>query len=97
MKTIIIGRMACNPKSVHTEHGKATHFMLGNHTVEDGVDVYTRTSIIAFGRLATTCLRHLHKGNLCCVEGQIERYEYVAEGKKFCKQTVIAERVVFLS
>lgn len=97
MKTIIIGRITCNPKSIHTEHGEAAHFMLGNHIIKNGVDVYNHTSIIAFGRLATTCLRHLRKGNLCCVEGQIERYEYAVEDKKFCKQTIIAERVVFLS
>ena len=83
-KTIVIGRLGADPQL----KGKYVEFTLSNSTIRDGVEEVAWHRIKAVGKQATLCIEHLHKGDLCCIEGHIERRNN--------RLTIIAERIVFL-
>jgi len=93
-KTIIIGRLCRDPKSVNDN---VTKFTLRNTTIRDGVEEAQYHAVVAFGRQATLCLEYLHKGDLCCVEGRLDTYKYEVKGEIRYRQSIIAEHITFLT
>ena len=92
-RTVIIGRLGKDPEFKHGTKADYTKFTIYNWTVKDGKEETVWHEIAAFDRQAVLCRDYLHKGELCCIEGRLDETNY--EGK--VKQTIIAERVVFLS
>ena len=95
-KTIIIGRLASDPECKPTSNSKLAEFMISNSTFENGEEKVQLHRIAAIGKQADVCIEHLHKGDLCCIEGHINQFIYESGGETQSKQLIIAERIVFL-
>ena len=93
-RTIIIGRLGADPKLNTKSKHEVVTFHLSNTTFRDGEEVVQWHKIVAFNKQARVCYEHLRKGDLCCIEGRLE-CELLDNGSY--KQTIIAERVTFLS
>ncbi|MBO4349911.1 MAG: single-stranded DNA-binding protein [Proteobacteria bacterium] len=96
-KTIIIGRLARDPELNQGKKTEYVNFNLSNSTFRDGKEEVQWHRICAFGKQATLCHDHLHKGDLCCVEGRIDNRSYEKDGQKRYFQSIIAEKITFLS
>lgn len=105
-KTIIVGRLGNDPemtetKSLNLETGKPieiARFKLSNTVFRDGKEETQWHDLAAFGKQAILCHDYLHKGDLCCVEGRLDRQHYKSQdGEEIFKTTIIAERITFLS
>lgn len=105
-KTIIIGRLGNDPemtetKSLNLETGKPLEiakFKLSNTVIRDGKEEIQWHDLAAFGRQAILCHDYLHKGDLCCVDGRLDRQHYKSQdGEEIFKTTIIAEHITFLS
>ena len=96
-KTIIIGRLGNDPE-LRTD-GKADYceFTLSNCTLKDGVEEVPWHHLAAFGKQAKLCAEYLHKGDLVCVEGRVDRKKYEKDGETKHSVTIIAERITFLT
>lgn len=105
-KTIIIGRLGNDPemtetKSLNLETGKPLEIAklkLSNTVIRDGKEEIQWHDLAAFGRQAILCHDYLHKGDLCCVDGRLDRQHYKSQdGEEIFKTTIIAEHITFLS
>ena len=96
-KTIIIGRLGHDPEFKQTDKTEYTRFSLSNNTIHDGQESVQWHSVCAFGKQAQLCHRYLHKGDLCCIEGHLDSHGYIQNGEKRYAQTIVAERITFLS
>lgn len=96
-RTIIIGRLGEDPKLEIGDKVESCHFTISNSTFRDGVEEVQWHDMVTFGKQARVCAEHLHKGDLCCVEGRLDSKTYTKDGEKMYKQTIIAERITFLS
>lgn len=96
-RTIIIGRLRQSPKVKSTAKGDVAEFMLYNSTISNGVEQIQWHRIAAFGKQATLCAEHLHKGDLCCIEGRLDTHTYEKDGEIRYSQIIIAERITSLS
>lgn len=104
-KTIIIGRLGNDPEMAETkrlnpETGKPLEiakFKLSNTVIKDGKEEIQWHDLAAFGKQAILCHDYLHKGDLCCVEGRLDRHQYKSQdGEEIFKTTIIAERITFI-
>lgn len=105
-KTIIVGRLGDDPEFTETkrfnpETGKPLEiakFKLSNTVIRDGKEEIQWYNLAAFGKQAILCHDYLHKGDLCCVEGRLDRQHYKSQdGEEIFKTTIIAEHITFLS
>lgn len=96
-KTIIIGRLGCDPELHKGSDADYCNFTVCNSTLKDGVEDVQWHNIAAFGKQAKLCSDYLHKGDLCCIEGRIDRKEYEKDGETKYSAIIIAERITFLS
>ncbi len=93
-KTIIIGRIGEDPElKPHSKAEFQTVFTISNNTIRDGEEVVNWRRIAAFGKQAKLCSDHLHKGDLCCIEGRLDIDSYTEP----LQQIIVAERITFLS
>lgn len=83
-KTILIGRLGHDP--VERDENSAA-FPILNSVIENGKEKVQNETVLVFGKQKDVCMKHLKKGDLCCIEGKID-----PEGA-----TLLAERVTFLS
>lgn len=96
-RIIIIGRLGKDPELKSNGKTEYASFCLSNTILKDGEEVVQWHDIIAVGKQAKVCHEHMHKGDLCCIEGRLDRKTYEKDGDtKYCT-AVIAERVTFLS
>jgi single-strand DNA-binding protein len=104
-QTIIIGRLGNDPemsetKRLNPETGnplEIAKFKLSNTVIKDGKEEIQWHDLVAFGKQAILCHDYLHKGDLCCVEGRLDRHQYKSQdGEEIFKTTIIAERITFL-
>lgn len=84
-QTVVIGRLVSNP----VRRGNSCHFILANTVFNDGKEEVIKHSIKAINRQAQICMEYLHKGELCCIEGNV-----VTENEQ---NTIIPSRIVFLT
>ena len=96
-KTIIIGRLGCDPELKQGSKTEYTRFSLSNSTFHDGQEEVQWHHICAFGKQARICNEHLRKGDLCCIEGRLDSRGYMKNGEKVYSQSIVAEKVTFLS
>lgn len=92
-KTIIIGRLGKDPELKKGSKADYAMFPILNTTFKDGKEEINWHKVAAFGKQAILCHDYLHKGDLCCIEGRIDAREYNGN----IKQTIVAERITFLS
>lgn len=91
-RTILIGRLGQNPQ----EHGNYVAFPILNTTVSDGKEQIQTHKIVVFGKQKEICMKHLSKGDLCCIEGKID--SETIEGKIDSETSaIVCERITFLS
>lgn len=100
-RTIIIGRLGDKPElKTTTKSGKTveyTSFKMCNATFRDGVEEIQWHDMLAFGKQAKVIVEHLNKGDLCCVEGRLDKKMLKKDGETRYAMAIIAERVTFLS
>lgn len=88
-KTIIIGRLGENPK---LDNEKYASFPICNTTIdgESGRETVMWHKIIC-EKQRDVVMSHLHKGDLCCIEGKLTSQVYKGSN------VICAERITFLS
>lgn len=82
-KTIVIGRLGHDP----VDCGKKGVFPILTSSVKQGKTEVEMHKIYVFGKQKEVCLKHLKKGDLCCIEGMLDME----------RPGVVAERITFLS
>lgn len=93
-QTVIIGRLGENPElKPHPKAEFQTEFYISNSTIIDGKEATNWHKIAAFGKQAKLCADHLHKGDLCCIEGRLD----IDTRTEPYKQYIAAEKITFLS
>lgn len=95
-RTIIIGRLGCDPELKQGPKAEYACFSLSNSTFRDGQEEAQWHNICAFGKQAHLCHEHLHKGDLCCIEGRLDSRSYTKNGEKYYSQVIIADHITFL-
>ncbi len=83
--TVVIGRLIAEP----VRRGNSCHFIIANTVFNDGKEEIITYPIKAINKQAQVCMEYLHKGVLCCIEGNL-----ITENEK---NTIIPDRVVFLT
>ena len=53
--------------------------------------------IVAFGKLADSCIGHLGKGDLIYIEGKIKQDKFERNGRPEYRTKILAEKIVFLN
>lgn len=98
-KTILIGRIAEDiVLKQDTDNRDYARFTILSSTVdEDQNEVVQSNSLISYGKQAKVCAKYLGKGDLCCVEGELNRTLYEDNGEQKYNVEIVAERVIFLS
>ena len=73
---IVIGRLSENPILKTYNSGKEyAAFSLIQTVIENGNEVAKKTTFVAQDKQASLVMKHLSKGDLCCVEGYPFRNE----------------------
>ena len=99
---IALGRVGADPELKNLEGGRAVcNFSLAcNESWKDkSGQKQERTEWIrvqAWGNLAETCAKYLHKGSEALVEGRLQTREWDKEGIKRYSTEVVADRVIFV-
>ena len=101
-RIILIGRIANDLDLRYTGNGKAVLrvTLAVDRKYRDGNGDRKTDFIIcvAWGKLAETCAKYQHKGNLVCIEGSLEVRKYLHEGEtkeRFISE-VVADDIRFL-
>lgn len=71
-KTIVIGRLMENPKRISDNN---VVFYVANTTIKASNEVVNYHRILTLGRQAELAMQHLHKKDLCCIEGKLTKSE----------------------
>ena len=79
-RTIAVGRLLNDPYFYCNRNRKTAEFAIK-------IDENSAYNIIVRGKQASVCKSYLRKGNLCCIEGKVDREA----------NAIIADRVTFLS
>lgn len=85
-KTIVIGRLMENPKRISDNN---VVFYVTNTALKEDNEVMKHHRILTFGKQAELAMRHLHKKDLCCIEGKLAK----AESGEI---SIAAEHITFL-
>lgn len=100
-RTILIGRLGEKPelKTIKKSGNDTeyTEFRMCNSTFNNGVEQIQWHKILAFGKQARVITEHLNKGDLCCIEGRLDKKMYEKDGEKLYAIAVIAERITLLA
>lgn len=101
-KTIIIGRLAEDPSLKALKNGDPyALFTLFNTTLDENKnEVLNTQKIVSFGKQKDLIMKHIHKGDLCCVEGRFagqitERAPIVCEKLTFLTNKKIVDKADF--
>ena len=90
-RTIIIGRLCEDPTKV----GEFCRFPIAHTEYVCGEERTAIQKIFSFGKQADLCVKHLSKGDLCCIEGRLAYDEYNKNTKTV--KGIVAERITFMS
>lgn len=98
----MIGRLTKTPDIKQTTTGKnvCTFTLAVNRRYKDaqGNAVTDFFTVVAWGKLAELCGRHLDKGRKCCVMGELQNRSYeTKDGTKRTITEIVAEQVEFLT
>lgn len=101
-KVILVGHLAADPEAVPTRSGQPrVTFPLATHRefTSDGVkkDVTDYHRVVAWGKLADTCVRYLTKGTGLYIEGQLLNRAYEVGGERRYVTEVRADVVNILT
>jgi hypothetical protein len=90
---IVIGRLTENPILGTYNSGKEyAEFSLIQTVIENGDDVLKTTNFVAKDKLTSLVMKHLRKGDLCCVEGYPFRNESLPND---CP--ILCDKITFLN
>lgn len=93
-KVFLLGRLTRDPEIRYTESQLAVaKFSLA---IDDGYGEKKKTNfinIIAFGKTAEVCEKHIGKGARCAVEGKLSSGSYEKDGRKVYTMDVVADRI----
>lgn len=91
-KTIIIGRLGEDPflKTLKNGDSYALFTLLNTTLDENKNEVLNKRKIASFGKQKDVIMKHIHKDDLCCVEG---RYD----GQITDRPPIVCEKITFLS
>ena len=96
-KAIIVGRLGMDPELHQGSKTEVASFSLADSSFLNGEERVQWHRVCAFGKQALLVHQHLHKGDLCCIEGRIDSSVYEKDGVKKSSMSVIAEKITFLS
>jgi single-strand DNA-binding protein len=98
-KTVIIGNLGDDPKLKYTAQGQpvAEFSVAVNRKGKDGENVVTWYAVTAWAKLGETCAKHLTRGRLVLVEGEVKASAWNDhDGKARAKLELTARDVRFL-
>ena len=91
-KTIVIGRLNEDPELVNGE----CKFVLRNTAINScGVQDTILINCVASHKHSENVMKYLHEGDLCCIEGNIKKYDERLGG--YQNRPVNVDRLVFLT
>jgi single-strand DNA-binding protein len=100
-KVILAGNLTRSPEIRYTPHGTAVaNFGLATNRAwvdeqgerKEEVEFH---NIVVFGKQAETAAEYLRKGQMALIEGRLRTTSWEAEGKRFSRTQIVAERVQF--
>ena len=94
---LLVGRLGRDPEIHQGPNTQFARFSLAHTSQYNGQKTVQWHNICAFGKQAKVCQEHLHKGDLCCIEGQLASHAYEIDGQKRVSHSIIAKKVTFLS
>jgi single-stranded DNA-binding protein len=90
---IVIGRLSENPILKTYNSGKEyAVFSLVQTVIENGNAVAKKTTFVSQGKQASLVMKHLSKGDLCCIEGYPFRNESQPNN---CQ--ILCDKITFLN
>lgn len=97
---ILIGNLGKDPQSGKGEKSMVKFSVATQETWKGDDDKPQKRTdwhnIVAFGKLAELCSKHIKKGSKVCIEGRLQTREYEADGEKKYFTEVVAQEVTFL-
>lgn len=78
-KTILIGRLDQNP----VYNSDCASFEVLNTLFKDGKEDIITHKILSYGKQAKLVMKHLSKGDLCCIEGSLSDTGIICERLTF--------------
>lgn len=98
-KTIIIGRLGCDPVIKTTKSGTSVcTFRIAVNTGWGDSKTTDWYGITVFGKQVEACGKFLSKGSLACVSGSLQLREYESkDGQKRQSLEITADSVTFLN
>ena len=92
---VLIGRATKDPvMSYTTSQTAVAKFNLAVQRYPVGADF---PSIVAFGKLAETIEKYVHKGDKIGIVGKVQTSSYESEGKKVYTTNIVADKMEFLN
>lgn len=100
-QTVLVGRLANEPELKETESGKKyTNLTLAVPRTYKNINGEYDTDFIdcvLWQNVAQSTTDYCHKGDMVGVKGRIKTNSYEKDGEMHYGQTVVAEKVTFLS
>ena len=94
-RVFILGRLGATPELQETKAGESyCRLRLATNRTRDVVDWH---SVFAFGKLAETCAKHLHKGANLLVEGRLSYWQSPDSQTRILSQSIKADDVQFVT
>lgn len=94
---LIVGRLGRDPEFHQGPKTQFARFSLAHTTQYNGQKTVQWHNICAFGKQAQICQSHLHKGDLCCIEGHLKSSSYENNGQTHYTKSIVAQKITFLS
>jgi single-strand DNA-binding protein len=97
---VLVGNLTRDPEVKYTQSGMAVaniNIAVNRVSAKDGGPDSDFFRVTVFGKQAENVERYLSKGKKVGVEGRIQNDNYEKDGQKVYRDTIIANRVEFLS
>jgi single-stranded DNA-binding protein len=97
-KTVIIGRLACEPKLKQVDGHDLASFTICCSTLDtNGKESIEYHRIDALDKQANMCVKNLKKGDLCCIEGTLHSVPRDVNGETKYSQLIRCEMLSLLT
>lgn len=96
-KVILLGRLGADPELAQTSIGTpVAKFSLATSETYKGKTTVQWHKIVAWGKLAEICEKHLVKGQQAYFEGKIQYREWEKDGKKHYATDIVVDKMEFV-
>ena len=94
-KVILLGRLGSDPALTVTANSQVAKFSLATSETYKGKTTVQWHKIVAWGKLAEICGKHLVKGQQAYFEGKIQYREWEKDEKKYYATEIVVDKMEF--